>query len=60
LGVHFVDSDEGGIIIQNNSKFSHASNVKKDLDPTLVKSKKAVFEKSIEAFFQEGDGVFRY
>jgi len=33
---------------------------KQGLDPILIELKEAVLKKSVEAFSQEGDGVFRY
>ena len=51
LGVFLVDSNDGGVIVQNNLKLPLVSNVKnkKDLDPLLVNLKKLVSKKSVEA-----------
>ncbi|WMV37347.1 hypothetical protein MTR67_030732 [Solanum verrucosum] len=62
LGVHLVGSNEGGIVLHNDSESSFVSDVKakQDLDPTLVELKKSILEKSNEAFSQRGNGVLRY
>lgn len=51
MGVFLVDSNDGGVIVQNNLKLPLVSNVKnkKDLDPLLVNLKKLVSKKSVEA-----------
>ncbi|WMV50610.1 hypothetical protein MTR67_043995, partial [Solanum verrucosum] len=50
LGVFLVDSEDSGIIIQNGSESSIVSDVKakKDLDPTTVELKKAIYENVVE------------
>ncbi|WMV37367.1 hypothetical protein MTR67_030752 [Solanum verrucosum] len=51
LGICLVDSEDGGIIVQNGSKSSLISDVKAKqyLDPTMVKLKKEVSKKLIKA-----------
>jgi len=62
LGVQLVDSTKGGVLVHNGSESSFVMDVKskQDLDPMLMKLKDSVLNKSIEAFFQGGDGVLRY
>ncbi|WMV58445.1 hypothetical protein MTR67_051830 [Solanum verrucosum] len=62
LGVRFVDSTKGGVMDHIGSKSSFVSDVKakQGLDSILIKLKEAVLKKSVEAFSQGGDGVFRY
>ncbi|WMV08741.1 hypothetical protein MTR67_002126 [Solanum verrucosum] len=52
LGVLLVDSNEGGLYVQNCSESFFVSDVKvkKDLDPDMVDLKKSVSEKSMKAF----------
>ncbi|WMV45678.1 hypothetical protein MTR67_039063 [Solanum verrucosum] len=59
LGVQLVDSTKGGVMVHDGSKSSFVSDMKanQDLDPTLVELKEAVLEKSIEVFYQLGNGV---
>ncbi|WMV37302.1 hypothetical protein MTR67_030687 [Solanum verrucosum] len=49
-GVRLVDSDEGGVFVQNSSTSSFVSYVKakKSLDPILAQLKEAMLKKSIE------------
>jgi len=56
LGVLFVDSNEGSVMVQNGLESSLILNVeaKKDLDPVMIDLKKLFSEKSIEAFFHGG------
>ncbi|XP_049384520.1 uncharacterized protein LOC125848627 [Solanum stenotomum] len=62
LGVRLVDSDKGGVMVCNGSESSFVNDVKAKqcIDLTLVELKEAVLKKSVEAFFQGGDGVLRY
>ncbi|WMV37269.1 hypothetical protein MTR67_030654 [Solanum verrucosum] len=62
LGVCLVDSNEGGVIVQNGSKLFLVFDVraKQDLDLVMVNLKKSVFKKSIEALSKGVDGVFHY
>ncbi|XP_055802429.1 uncharacterized protein LOC129871520 [Solanum dulcamara] len=61
-GVWLIDSEDGGVIVQNSSKLSLVVDVKekKDGDSTLVELKKAIAKKSIEAFVPRENGVLRY
>ncbi|KAH0765165.1 hypothetical protein KY285_001036 [Solanum tuberosum] len=62
LGVQLVDSTKGGIMVYNGSVSSFVADVKakKGLDPILVELKETMLKKSVVAFSQGGDGVFRY
>ncbi|WMV37491.1 hypothetical protein MTR67_030876 [Solanum verrucosum] len=50
LEVSLVNSEDGGVIVQNESKSSHVTDVKEsqENDPNLVELKKVVLEKVIE------------
>ncbi|WMV19627.1 hypothetical protein MTR67_013012 [Solanum verrucosum] len=52
----------GGVVVHNGLELSFVSYVKakQDLDSKMVELKKSVSKKSIEAFSQVADGVFRY
>ncbi|WMV19217.1 hypothetical protein MTR67_012602 [Solanum verrucosum] len=58
LGVHLIDSTEGGVIVQNGLESSLISDVKakKALDPVMLDSKNSVSQKAIKDFSQGRDG----
>ncbi|XP_055830782.1 uncharacterized protein LOC129899792 [Solanum dulcamara] len=62
LGVRLVDSEGGGVFVQNGSGSSLMADVKENKysDTALAKLKKVISKKAIEAFSQEGDSVLRY
>lgn len=59
LGVQFVDSTKGGVMVHNGSKLSFVAGVKakQGLDRTLVEQKETVLKISIDVFYQGGDRV---
>lgn len=62
LGVRLLDSEDGGVAVQNMSKSSLVSEVKekKNNDPILLQLKEEVLQQKIMAFEQGEDGVLRY
>ncbi|WMV42032.1 hypothetical protein MTR67_035417 [Solanum verrucosum] len=59
LGVKFVDSKEGGIVVHNGSEsfFLSGMKSKKYLDAILLLLKEMVLKKFVVVFSQGGDGV---
>ena len=62
LGVQFVGSTKGGVVVHHSFESSFVVDVKskQHIDLILMELKESVLNKSIEAFFQGGDLVLRY
>ncbi|KAH0646574.1 hypothetical protein KY284_034458 [Solanum tuberosum] len=62
LGVHLMDSIEGGVAVMNGAESSLVSEVKEkqDQDPILLELKAHVHKQKVLGFEQGGDGVLRY
>ncbi|XP_070005011.1 uncharacterized protein [Nicotiana sylvestris] len=62
LGVHLVDSGNGGIVLQNTAKSSLIAEVKERQyeDPELVKFRERVPQQKKSLLELKGDGVLRY
>ncbi|WMV24760.1 hypothetical protein MTR67_018145 [Solanum verrucosum] len=57
-----MDSTKGGVMVHNGSESSLVVDVKANQvhDPILVYLEEVVHKKSVQAFSQGGDGIFRY